>query len=174
MRRFQRQGKKYTQAGLAGLSANRNGADAESQIEMISNVYLNEGKAEICKRYEPYRRVSGGAKSFKAVYAGKSGCDFELWLPDGRSGHMELKSREADRIPKSAIDETQSRQLERRQAWGHLAFVIVRLRGVWYRVPWSRWQEGDRKSHNAAQLAEIGHLIPIKRGLPDILDGVLP
>lgn len=172
MRRFQRQGKKYTQAGLAGLSANRNGADAESQVEMIANVYLNEGRAEICKRYEPYKRVSGGAKSFKAVYAGKSGCDFELWLPDGRSGHMELKSREADRIPKNAIDETQTRQLTRRLAWGHLAFVIVRLRGVWYRVPWARWDEGDRKSHNVKQLGEIGHLIPLKRGLPDILDGI--
>ena len=172
MRRFQRKPKKYTSRGLAGLEAKRNGADAEAQIEMIANVYLNEGSAEICKRYEPYRRVSGGAKTFKAVYAGKSGCDFELWLPDGRSGHVELKSREADRIPKIAIDDTQADQLSRRQAWGHLAFVIVRLRGVWFRVEWLRWQDGDRKSHNAKQLAEIGTEIPLRRGLPDIIHGL--
>jgi penicillin-binding protein-related factor A (putative recombinase) len=172
MRRFQRRPKTYTAAGLAGLEAKRNGADAESQIEMIANVYLNEGKAEICKRYEPYRRVSGGAKSFKAVYAGKAGCDFELWLSDGRSGHMEMKSREADRISKSAIDDTQRRQLERRAAWGHLAFVVVRLRGVWYRVDWARWEEGDRKSHNAKQLQEIGVLLPLRSGLPDLLHGI--
>lgn len=169
MRRFQRTPRKLTKAGLAGLEAKRNGADAEAQLEMISNVYLNEGTAEICKRYEPYRRVSGGAKSFKAVYAGKSGCDFEIWLPDGRSGHIEMKSREADRISKSAIDETQTRQLDRRLAWGHIAGVIVRLRGVWYYVDWARWGEGDRKSHNAKQLAEIGTLIPIRNGLPDLL-----
>lgn len=169
MRRFQRQPKRYTKAGLAGLEAKRNGADAESQVEMISNVYLNEGRAEICKRYEPYRRVSGGAKSFKAVYAGKSGCDFEIWLPDGRSGHIEMKSREADRISKSAIDDTQRNQLDRRAAWGHLALVIVRLRGIWYLVEWSRWNEGDRKSHNAKQLAELGTVIPLRSGLPDLL-----
>lgn len=173
MRRFQRQTKRMTSKGLAGLEAKRNGADAESQVEQIANIYLNDGTAEICKRYEPYKRVSGGAKSFKAVYAGKSGCDFELWLPDGRSGHMELKSREADRISKSAIDETQSRQLTRRMQWGHLAFVLVRLRGVWYRVDWARWGEGDRKSHNAKQLEEIGMKLTIKRGLPDILEGLI-
>jgi hypothetical protein len=144
----------------------------ESQIEMIANVYLNEGTAEICKRYEPYKRVSGGAKTFKAVYAGKSGCDFELWLPDGRSGHLELKSREADRITKSAIDDTQAAQLTRRAAWGHIAGIVVRLRGVWYYVPWSRWSEGDRKSHNVKQLGEIGTVIPMRSGLPDIVKAI--
>lgn len=172
MRRYERQRKTYTKAGLAGLNAKRNGADAEAQIEMIANVYLNEGTAEICKRYEPYRRVSGGSKTFKAVYAGKSGCDFELWLPDGRSGHVEMKSREADRISKDAIDDTQAAQLTRRMQWGHLAFVVVRLRGVWYRVAWSRWHEGDRKSHNTKQLEEIGVLLPIRSGLPDLIHGL--
>ena len=173
MRRFTRQRKTYSKAGLAGLEAKRNGADAEAQIEMIANVYLNEGTAEICKRYEPYKRVSGGAKTFKAVYAGKSGCDFEIWLPDGRSGHIEMKSREADRINKSAIDDTQAAQLTRRMQWGHIAGVVVRLRGTWYYVEWSRWFEGDRKSHNLKQLEEIGQIIPLRNGLPDLLS-VIP
>ena len=169
MRRFTRAKKTYSKAGLAGLEAKRNGADAEAQMEMIANVYLNEGTAEICKRYEPYKRVSGGAKTFKAVYAGKSGCDFEIWLPDGSSGHIEMKSREADRISKDAIDETQAAQLTRRMQWGHIAGVVVRLRGIWYYVEWSRWFEGDRKSHNVKQLEEIGQLIPLRSGLPDLL-----
>jgi hypothetical protein len=173
MRRFERPKKRYSKAGLAGLEAKRNGADAEAQMEMIANVYMNEGTAEICKRYEPYKRVSGGAKTFKAVYAGKSGCDFEIWLPDGRSGHIEMKSREADRITKDAIDDTQSAQLTRRMQWGHIAGVVIRLKGIWYYVDWSRWFEGDRKSHNVKQLGEIGTVIPLRSGLPDLL-AILP
>ena len=169
MRRFERPKKRYSKAGLAGLEAKRNGADAEAQMEMIANVYMNEGTAEICKRYEPYKRVSGGSKTFKAVYAGKSGCDFEIWLPDGRSGHIEMKSREADRITKDAIDDTQSAQLTRRMQWGHIAGVVIRLKGIWYYVEWSRWFEGDRKSHNVKQLGEIGTVIPLRSGLPDLL-----
>lgn len=173
MRRFTRQGKSYSKQGLAGLQAKRNGADAESQIENIANIYAHQGLAEICKRYEPYKRVSGGAKSFKAVYAGKSGCDFEIWMSDGRAGHIEMKSREAERIAKDAIDETQAAQLQRRADWGQIAWVIVRLRGDWFRVDWARWNEGDRKSHNAKQLGEIGVLLPvIHGGLPDLLHGV--
>lgn len=172
MRRFTKQGRGYTKAGLSGLSAKLNGADAEDAVNMISNLYLQEGSAEICKRYEPYRRVGSGGKVFKATYTERAGCDFELWLADGRAGHIELKSREADRIPKSAIDDTQSAQLSRRLAYGHLALVLVRLRGVWYLVPWDKWGEGERKSHNAAQLEELGVKLPLRSGLPDILAGL--
>ena len=173
MRRFTKQGRSYTKAGLSGLSAKLNGADAEDAVNMIANLYLQEGSAEICKRYEPYRRVGSGGKVFKATYTERAGCDFELWLADGRAGHIELKSREADRIPKSAIDDMQSAQLSRRLAYGHLALVLVRLRGVWYLVPWERWQEGERKSHNAKQLEEIGVKLPLRSGLPDILAGLV-
>jgi len=169
MRRFTKQGKRYTKAGLSGLSAKLNGADAESAVNMIANLYLQEGSAEICKRYEPYRRVGSGGKVFKATYTERAGCDFELWLADGRAGHIELKSREADRIPKSAIDDTQSAQLSRRLSYGHLALVLVRLRGVWFLVSWDRWQDGERKSHNAKQLEEIGVRLALRSGLPDIV-----
>lgn len=172
MRRFTKQGRSYTKAGLSGLSAKLNGADAEDAVNMIANLYLQEGSAEICKRYEPYRRVGSGGKVFKATYTERAGCDFELWLADGRAGHIELKSREADRIPKSAIDDMQSAQLSRRLAYGHLALVLVRLRGVWYLVPWERWQEGERKSHNAKQLEEIGVKLPLRSGLPDLLSAL--
>lgn len=169
MRRFTKQGKTYTKAGLSGLSAKLNGADAESAVNMIANIYLQEGSAEICKRYEPYRRTGSGGKTFKATYTERAGCDFELWLADGRAGHIELKSREADRITKSAIDDTQSAQLSRRLAYGHLALVLVRLRGVWFLVSWDKWQDGERKSHNAKQLGEIGVKLALRSGLPDIV-----
>lgn len=172
MRRFTKQGRGYTKAGLSGLSAKLNGADAESAVNMIANLYLQEGSAEICKRYEPYRRVGSGGKVFKATYTERAGCDFELWLPDGRAGHIELKSREADRIPKSAVDDMQSAQLSRRLAYGHLALVLVRLRGVWFIVSWDKWGDGERKSHNAKQLEELGVKLPLRSGLPDILAGL--
>ena len=127
------------------------------------------------KRYEPYRRLGGSAgTTFKAMYLGVSGCDYELWLPDGRAGHMEMKSREAERIPKDAIDQTQKAQLHRRLAWGQLALVLVRLQGAWYLVDFRRWNDGDRKSHNRLQLLEIGVAVPLTpAGLPDFLS-VLP
>jgi hypothetical protein len=84
-----------------------------------------------------------------------------------------MKSREAERIPKSAIDETQAAQLQRRADWGQIAWVVVRLRGVWFRVDWARWNDGDRKSHNAKQLAEIGTELPVVHGgLPDLLHNI--
>jgi len=169
MRRFQRKTREMGARSLGGLKAKRNGADAEGMVEMIANVYLHEGKAEICKRHEPYRRVSSGKKAFKAVYAGKSGCDYEIWLRDGSSGHIELKSREGVRINKNAIDSSQAEQLTRRVKWNQIAWIIVRLKGEWFRVEWEKWDSGTRKSHNRTQLEEIGSCVPLKGGLPDIL-----
>lgn len=145
---------------MSALAAKRNGAAAEDEVEALAAQLLNEGKAEINKRFEPYKRIGGGtAGGFRAVNIGKSGCDYEVLLPDGRAGHLEVKSREADRIPKDALDPVQQAQLARRVAWGQLALVLVRLRGVWFLVPYANWHLGDRKSHNAAQLAEVGFLL---------------
>lgn len=159
---------------LQGLSAKQNGADAEQQVQDMALQYAREGIAEIQKRYEPYRRLGGTAAggAFRATYLGKSGCDFEVWLEDGRAGHLEMKSRDADRIPKDAIDETQKAQLSRRLAWGQLALVLVRLRGDWFLVSYSRWNDGDRKSHNALQLSEVGVRVPMRDGLPDFLSAL--
>ena len=169
MRKYQKP--KRSLKSLQGLAAKRNGADAESQIEQIASVYEREGVAELTKRYEPYRRVSGTGASgvFKAAYLGSSGCDFELWLKDGRAGHVEMKSREADRISKTALDPTQQAQLQRRVDWGQLALVVVRLRGEWVLIPYARWHEGERKTHSRVQLLEIGVAVPMREGLPDIL-----
>lgn len=159
---------------LAGAMAKANGASFEAQLELLSAAYARHGFMELCKRYEPYKRVSSGAGStFRAIYAGKSGCDFEIWLCDGRAGHLEAKSREAERIPKDALDEAQQAQLQRRVDWGQLALVLVRLQGVWYMVNYNRWHEGDRKSHNHEQLAEIGWKLKVTDGIPDLMTPLL-
>lgn len=163
--------KKYKSAAARqGKKAKVNGAEAESLVESIAGDYLKRGVAEIGKRYEPHKRVGGGAGHFKAVYLGKAGCDYEMYLADGRAGMLELKSRSGLRVTKDAIDSFQQAQLARRVAWGQLAKVIVRLDNGWYLVDYSRWHEGDRKSHNAEQLLEIGCAIPVDaKGRPDFL-----
>lgn len=163
--------KKYTTAAARqGKKAKVNGADAEAKVEEMCLSYLQRGLAEIGKRYEPHKRVGHGRGFYKAIYLGKAGCDYEVYLPDGRAGMLELKSRDGVRITKDAVDAFQQAQLARRLAWGQIAKVLVRLNGTWVIVDYSRWHEGDRKSHNEEQLLAIGNLVPLNaKGQPDFL-----
>lgn len=159
-----------TKAARQGKSAKVNGADAEAKVEEMAAEYLRHGRAEICKRYEPHKYVGRGNGFFKAVYLGKSGCDFEVYLPDGRAGMLELKSRSGGRITKDALDPFQQAQLRRRMLWGHISKVLVRLDDEWIIVDYRRWHEGDRKSHNRDQLVALGDIVEIDaRGRPDFL-----
>ncbi len=156
--------KKRTGKSLSGYKSKKNGQSAEDQVEETAKYYLSTGQAEINKRYEPYKRIGGGGSGgiFKAVYKGKSGCDYALYLPDGRAGMIEVKSREADRIYISVIDEMQKEQLKRRYDWDQLALILVRMRGEWYLVSYFNWyfnkngESYSRKSHSIKQLSEIG------------------
>ena len=155
--------KKRTGKSLSGYKSKKNGQSAEDQVEQSAIHYRKTGEAEILKRYEPYKRVGGGAGGmFKAVYTGKSGCDYSIYLPDGRAGMIEVKSREADRVYISIIDELQRAQLERLYKWNQLALILVRVRGEWYLVSYFNWyfnKNGEpysRKSHSIKQLSEIG------------------
>tara|TARA_Y100001973_G_scaffold89601_1_gene136094 strand:- start:2786 stop:3283 length:498 start_codon:yes stop_codon:yes gene_type:complete len=161
---------KKTSIQKRGLKAQKNGSEAEEIIIQLAKKYKRAGKAEICKRYEPYKRISKGRGIFKATYTYKAGCDFEIWLNDGRAGHLELKTRKADRIAKNAIDTAQEAQLQRRVSFMQLALILVRLQEDWYLVHFARWYEGERKSHNAKQLAEIGVKVELRNNLPDFLD----
>lgn len=159
-------------AAVAGLAAKRNGQSAEELIDNTAAVLLQRGFAEVCKRYEPYKRVSSGSGStFRGCYLGKSGADYELWFSNGQAGHLEVKSREATRIEIGAVDDFQTAQLDRRVKWGQLAFVLVRLSGEWFLVPWSLWRcdaKGEaykRKSHNREQLSEIGLSLSVVAGV---------
>lgn len=155
--------KKISTAAIAGLAAKRNGQSAEELMDATAAHLLQRGYAEFAKRYEPYRRVSSGSGStFRGRYLGKSGADYEIWFSNGKAGHLEVKSREGARIEISAVDDFQAAQLDRRVSWGQLAFVLVRLSGEWFLVPWALWrcdasgESYSRKSHNLEQLKEIG------------------
>ena len=146
---------------LAGLRAKRNGAIAEQVLSDTAKAV----PALIYKRYEPYKRVSkGGGKTFRAVYTEKSGCDYSIFLPDGRAGMIEVKSRQT-RINKSAIDETQHHQLLDLLSMGHLAYVLIFIEGEWVLVNYYKFISGPRKSYTLAQLLEIGVPLTVENGI---------
>jgi len=137
---------------LAGLRAKRNGQRSEHVLETTASAL----SLMIYKRYEPYKRISrSGTKSFRAVYLGKSGCDYSVFLSDGRAGMIEVKSRQS-RINKSALDEVQHSQLDNLKKMGHLAYVLIYISECWILVDYSAFMQPDRKSHTLPQLLEIG------------------
>ena len=166
-----------------GWRAQKAGASAEVQVMRAARRYLEEERAELTKRAEPYRRI-GAAKAnghFTAAPLSKSGPDFELALPDGRAGLLEVKSRRGDRIPLDAIGEVQAAALHRRQLWGGFAAVVVMLwderSSRWWVVDWRRWsgaQAHGMKSFKGAQLDELGVRCALTLGgEPDWLPALL-
>jgi hypothetical protein len=130
MRAFQTGRKRtpLTPAQKRGYKSKMNGRTAE---ELLLNTDID---GLIYKRFEPYRRLTGG-KIFKAQATEKAGCDYSVFTAHN-AGMIEVKSREADRIPVSALDETQHAQLDALAELGRIALVLVRLRGRWYCVPY--------------------------------------
>lgn len=170
---FQKPTKQWSKAAESGLAAKRNGQSAEEVVEKTAEYLAEQGLADLEKRYEPYKRVSRGSGStFRGVYLGKSGCDYEIWLPDGRAGMLEVKSREGIRIETSAVDSKQAEQLSRRARWRQLAFVLVRLSSNWFLVPWSNWMHPERKSHNLEQLGQIGFKLSESNGILNLMEAV--
>ena len=172
MRKFYNTGKSYTTRGLAGLKSKRAGQDAETLLEAQGDIYAAENRARIWKRHEPYKRL-GGSKlnggAFRAVYTGRAGCDYQIMLPGGRGGLLELKSRSGDRIRIDAIDDVQRQELALASGWGHLALIVVRLSGEWFLISYENWEHAHRKSHSKKQLLEIGHPVALVGGLPDVI-----
>ena len=146
---------------LAGLRAKRNGQIAEHVLEKTASCF----GALIYKRYEPYKRVSkGGGKSFRAIYTEKSGCDYSFFLPDGKAGMIEVKSRQS-RINKSAIDEVQHTQLLDLLSLGHLAFVLIYISGEWVLVDYYKFISTEQKSYTLEQLLTIGVHLEVEDGI---------
>jgi hypothetical protein len=112
-----------------GYKSKVNGRDAE-ELVLVSDI-----DGMLFKRYEPYRRLTGG-KIFKAQATEKAGCDYSVFTAYN-AGMIEVKSREADRIALSALDETQHAQLHQLSEMGRIALVLVRLRGEWYCLPYA-------------------------------------
>ena len=169
--------KSQRQAG--GWRAQKAGASAEVQVMRAARRYLDEGRAELNKRAEPYRRI-GAAKAngqFTAAPLAKSGPDFDLALPDGRAGLLELKSRKGDRIPLDSVGQVQSEALARRVRWAGIAAVIVTLwderESRWWVIDWRRWESARAqglKSFKGADLERLGvRCALLNGGAPDWL-----
>lgn len=132
-----------------GWRAKKAGESAEELVLLVGQHYLKDERAELRKRPEPYRRI-GAAQAggqFTAAPLSKSGPDFDLALPDGRSGLIEVKSRRGHRIPIHAVGEVQGEALERRIKWHGFGVVIVMLweegeSARWWVIDWRRWARG--------------------------------
>ena len=90
------------------------------------------------------------------MYTGKAGADYSIFLPTGKAGMIEVKSRDSDRISISAVSDDQVQQLRKLKEFNQLAYVLVRLKTRWFIVDFANWLRHDRKSHTALQLAQIG------------------
>jgi len=146
---------------------------AEKQVLLA---YKSDPNFFVFKRYEPYKRIGKPDSKgvFRAINQGKSGCDFSFFTQSGKSGLFELKSRKGTRISKSSLDEAQRRDLTLMEEMGFFSFVLVNLRdkeSLWFVVPWSLWDMGQKKSHNLKDLQTIGKQCPLnKRGHPLFFD----
>lgn len=165
----------YTKQQRSNREAQRSGANAEYLVEQRAVIYEAKMVARVRKRHEPYRRVGGVGKNglFKAVNTGASGCDFELWLSDGRAGMMEVKSRKAKRIQLGAVGDAQALDLTRLSHWGHLAFVLVRLVDSWYLVDYRAWTHESKRSLNEDDLSKQGAHVEIdEHGHPMFVEAI--
>tara|TARA_Y100000114_G_C11746230_1_gene321748 strand:- start:751 stop:1314 length:564 start_codon:yes stop_codon:yes gene_type:complete len=168
--------RKYpTKQQRANREAQQSGVNAEYLVEQRSVIYEAQMLARVRKRHEPYRRVGGVGKNgmFKAINTGASGCDFELWLSDGRAGMMEVKSRKAPRIQLSCVGDAQALDLTRLSHWGHLALVLVRLVDSWYLIDYRAWTHESKRSLNADDLAKQGARVDLdEHGHPMFIEAI--
>jgi hypothetical protein len=148
-------GKKRRIANPSLSSQKRAGRLAQKQGKSAEEVLLSSHDCDalIYKRYEPYRRLNGGT-IFKAQSLEKSGCDYSIFTPHN-AGMIEVKSREADRLALSALDEKQHEQLAQLGEWGRISLVLARLRGEWYCIPYLLFKTppSGKKSWNRTDLA---------------------
>ncbi len=146
-----------TPAQKRGYKSKVNGREAE---EILLNTDLD---GMIFKRFEPYRRLTGG-KIFKAQATEKAGCDYSVFTPHN-AGMIEVKSREADRVAVSVLDDTQHAQLQQLSDMNRIALVLVRLRGEWYCIPYAVFKTPP-KGKSWAKPALVNYAV-------SVVDGVL-
>ena len=167
-----------------GWRAKKAGESAEELMMLVGQHYLRESRAELRKRPEPYRRVGAalGNGQFIAAPLSKSGPDFDLALPDGRSGLIELKSRRGHRVPLNSVGVAQGDALRHRIDWCGFGVVIVMLwdegrEARWWAVDWRRWAEArarDYKSFSDQDLDQVGVPCELMIGSrPDWLPAIL-
>ena len=166
-RTFTQDGKEKSRKNrrAGGWKAKKAGESAEELFMLVGKQYLLEEKAEVRKRPEPYRRIGAAQRNgqFTAAPLSKSGPDFDLALPDGRSGLIEVKSRRGHRIPIHAVGEVQGVALERRIAWKGFGAVVVMLwdegkESRWWVMDWRRWAEAKNKGYKSFSDKDLDEL----------------
>ena len=148
-----------------GWRAKKAGESAEELVVLAGRQYLQEERAELRKRPEPYRRIGAAQRGgqFTAAPLAKSGPDFDLALPDGRSGLIEVKSRKGHRIPLHSVGDAQGDALERRIAWLGFGVVLVMLweegqSSRWWVVDWRRWAHARTLGYKSFSDRDLDHI----------------
>jgi hypothetical protein len=146
-----------TPAQKRGYKSKMNGREAE---ELLLNTDI---QGLIYKRYEPYKRLTGG-KIFKAQATDKAGCDYSVFTASN-AGMIEVKSREASRLAVSILDETQQAQLEQLASMNRIALVLARLQGQWYCIPYPIFKAPPKgkKSWSSSDLEP--YAVQVKNGV---------
>jgi hypothetical protein len=78
---------------------------------------------------------------------------------------IEVKSREADRVAVSVLDETQQAQLGDLADMGRIALVLVRLRGEWYCVPYPVFKTPPKGKLSWSKADLAGYAVTVSDGV---------
>ena len=147
---------------VGGWKAKKSGETAEDHVLHVGKIYLQKGIAELRKRPEPYRRIGSAQQNgqFTAAPLAKSGPDFDLALPDGRSGLVEVKSRKGKRIPIHAVGSAQADALSRRIDWNGFGVVIVTLWSDidirrWWVIDWREWSRAQADGLKSLSIQDL-------------------
>lgn len=127
---------------LQGYASKKKGQEFEAIIEAACRQYRVNRIAYIEKTPEPMRPI-GGSKNgtFPAVFEKKAQPDFKGTLRGGRSVCFEAKSREGDRVNRTALTKEQMESLQDHTQLGAETFVLLCMNRMdYYRVPWVKWQ----------------------------------
>lgn len=118
------------------------GSRNENRIKHSCIFYGQQKLAQIEKTPEPMcPSKSLGNGKFEAYYEKKAQPDFQGTLRGGRSIVFEAKSTTGDSIRQGALSEEQWDRLEDHWEMGACAFVLVSLKGTYYRIPWPVWRD---------------------------------
>lgn len=172
---------------LQGKINRAQGASFEGAINVSCTHYYLQGEAYIEKTPEPMRinqAIDRARGIFKAVFTKPAQPDYKGTMKGGQAVVFEAKSTSTDRIKQDAVTEEQWDALDKHEAMGAWAFVLVYLGHRFYRVAWRDWKSMKNifghKYMDAQDLAPyeveyrngVIHFIALTRGSRQALDGI--
>lgn len=150
------------EAYRASIQGKRNramGLKFEDIVNEACEHYKSLDIAYIEKTPEPMRVIgiiNRKLGHFKAIFQKQAQPDYKGTMNGGQSVVFEAKSTSAERIEQNAVTEEQWEALDKHEAMGAWAFVLVQLGNRFYRVRWSDWKNMKQlfghKYMNAADL----------------------